>query len=42
MPWETMAELDRLDKNEVSHRGAALRAFLPMLRAHFAEMGELG
>lgn len=42
MPWETMAELDRHDKNEVSHRGAALRAFLPMLRAHFAEMGELG
>jgi XTP/dITP diphosphohydrolase len=42
MPWETMAELDRHDKNEVSHRGAALRAFLPMIRAHFAEMAELG
>jgi XTP/dITP diphosphohydrolase len=37
-PDQTMAELDRHDKNAVSHRGAALRAFLPLLRAHLPEM----
>ncbi len=42
MPDQTMAELDRHDKNAVSHRGAALRAFLPLVRVHFAEMKELG
>lgn len=38
IPHRTLAELDRHDKNLVSHRGAALRAFLPMLRAHLPEM----
>lgn len=37
-PDQTMAELDRHDKNAVSHRGAALRAFLPLLRAHLPEI----
>ena len=37
-PNQTMAELDRHDKNAVSHRGAALRAFLPLLRAHLPEI----
>jgi len=41
MPDQTMAELDRHDKNAVSHRGAALRAFLPLIRVHFAEMRAL-
>ena len=37
-PEQSMAELDRHDKNAVSHRGAALRAFLPVLRVHLPEM----
>ncbi len=37
-PEQTMAELDRHDKNAVSHRGQALRAFLPLLRAHLPEI----
>jgi XTP/dITP diphosphohydrolase len=37
-PDQTMAELDRHDKNAVSHRGQALRAFLPLLRAHLSEI----
>jgi XTP/dITP diphosphohydrolase len=38
IPAQTLAELDRHDKNLVSHRGAALRAFVPMLRVHLPEM----
>ena len=38
IPDQTLAELDRHDKNLVSHRGAALRAFVPLLRAHLPEM----
>jgi len=37
-PGQTLAELDPRDKNAVSHRGAALRAFLPLLRAHLPEI----
>jgi len=37
-PDRTMAELDRHDKNAISHRGQALRAFLPLLRAHLPEI----
>lgn len=37
-PDRTMAELGRAEKNAISHRGAALRAFLPLLRAHLPEI----
>jgi len=33
-----MAELDPAEKNAISHRAAALRAFLPLLRAHLPEI----
>ncbi len=31
----TMAQLNGAEKNEISHRGRALRALLPVLRLHF-------
>lgn len=34
----TLAELDPGDKNAISHRGQALRAFLPLVRAHLSEV----
>lgn len=38
LPHRTMAELDPAEKNAISHRAAALRAFLPLLRAHLPEI----
>lgn len=37
-PGRTMAELEPDEKNAISHRAQALRAFLPLLKAHLAEM----
>jgi XTP/dITP diphosphohydrolase len=37
LPQHTMAELAPEQKNAISHRGQALRAFLPLLRAQLAE-----
>jgi XTP/dITP diphosphohydrolase len=37
-PAQTMAELQDHEKHAISHRGQALRAFLPLLRAHLAEI----
>jgi XTP/dITP diphosphohydrolase len=37
-PGRTMAELEPHEKNAISHRAQALRAFLPLVRAHLAEM----
>ncbi len=35
----TMAQLDADEKNEISHRGRALRALLPILQIHFGLVG---
>ncbi len=37
-PQLTMAELDAREKGLISHRGQAMRAFLPLLRLHLAEI----
>jgi XTP/dITP diphosphohydrolase len=37
-PGRTMAELEPDEKNTISHRAQALRAFLPLLKAHLPEM----
>jgi XTP/dITP diphosphohydrolase len=37
-PQLTMAELDSREKGLISHRGQAMRSFLPLLRLHLAEI----
>jgi XTP/dITP diphosphohydrolase len=40
--WRTSAELDPGEKDAVSHRGRALRALLPALRAHLTPPAQPG
>jgi XTP/dITP diphosphohydrolase len=40
LPGLTMAEMPSEQKNLISHRGQALHAFLPLLRAHLSDTDE--